>query len=152
MSGFDVVRVFLVLYSHIAVTSVGSVQLITELTHVVFLVLWSMKKILPFGALCMAQPGGSNSSDGRSAYKEQRKHDYRGWTSFWSTFTNAWLHFITLTTHITWFVSVFWDDCSVSSTLRCRLILKFLSRWASFCCTSRWWNDSLGNKVLDDSA
>lgn len=44
VSGFDFVRVFLVLYSHIAVTSVhvGSVQLITELTHVVFLVLWSM--------------------------------------------------------------------------------------------------------------
>lgn len=41
VSGFDFVRVFLVLYSHIAVTSVhvGSVQLITELTHVVFLVL-----------------------------------------------------------------------------------------------------------------
>lgn len=59
---------------------------------------------------------------------------------------------ITLTTHITWFVSVFWDDCSVSSILRCRLILKFLSRWASFCCTSRWWKDSLGNKVLNDNA
>lgn len=100
----------------------------------------------------MAQPGGSNSSEGRSAYKEQRKHDYRGRNSSWSTFTSAWLHFITLTTHITWFVSVFCDDCSVSSTLRCRLILKFLSRWASFCCTSRWWNDSLGNKVFGDNA
>lgn len=100
----------------------------------------------------MAQPGGSNSSEGRCAYKKKRKHDYRGWTSSWSTFTNAWLHIITLTAHITWFVSVFCDDCSVSSTLRCRLILKFLSRWASFCCTSRWWNDSLGNKVLGENA
>lgn len=100
----------------------------------------------------MAQPGGSNSSEGRFVYKEQRKHDYRGWTSSWSTFTNAWLHFTTLTPHITWFVSVFCDECSVSSTLRCRLILKFLSRWASFCCTSRWWIDSLGNKVLGDNA
>ena len=25
----------------------------------------------------MAQPGGSNSSDGTSAYKQQRKHDYK---------------------------------------------------------------------------
>lgn len=98
----------------------------------------------------MAQPGGSNSSDGTSAYKQQRKHDYRRWTSFWmSSFTTAWLHSINLAKHITWFVSVFWDDCSVSSTLRCRRILKFLSRLASFCCTSRWWDDSLEKKSLE---
>ena len=47
----------------------------------------------------------------------------------------------------TWLVSVFCVCVSVSSTLRCRLILKFLSLLASFCSTSCWCADSLEERV-----